>query len=105
MTPKRLSHFCERCGRELRLGATSYNLFMEIASGFDGYLPETTSEDNIDRVVEEATALDEETLEGQVHLEISLLICPLCRKDILSCVAGEDGALTGAKRKARSRLQ
>ncbi len=105
MTHNHLASVCDRCGRELRLGATKYQVYVEITSLWDGYLPDNLGADDAVELIEKAAELDVETLEKQVHMEISLTICPQCRKDILDHLGGEDGTLPGVKRKARARLQ
>jgi hypothetical protein len=94
---------CDRCGRELALGSTKYRVYMEITSDWDGYLPEAEGEEGADPAdwIEEAAKLDEATLEDQVHMELTLLVCPSCRRELLSDLdRGGDGLPTASKRRA-----
>ncbi|MDP8222400.1 MAG: hypothetical protein P9L99_03505 [Candidatus Lernaella stagnicola] len=105
MNPKQLATTCDRCGRELPLGATKYHAFVEITSVWDGFLPASARDESLAKLVEETAKMDEETLENQVHMEIDLTLCPQCRHKLLVVLGGEDGTLIGLKRKRKSRLQ
>lgn len=104
--PRRLpSRACERCGRELRLGSTKYQLFLELSSAWDGYLPDAAEHEDAARLIEQAVELDEETLENQVHLEIAMIVCPQCRREILENLEGEGGGPVNVRRKSGTPLQ
>jgi len=82
MKPLQLN-YCDLCQKELPLGSTKYNVHIEIASDWDGYLPESAGHASAEEVLEQAARLDAETLENQVHMELSLLLCPTCRERFL----------------------
>jgi hypothetical protein len=78
------SHHCDRCNIELSLGSTKYNVRIEITSDWDGYLPDVDLDDRArDRLLQQMAALDEKTLEDQVHMELTLTLCPACRTRFL----------------------
>ena len=74
--------FCDRCHQELPLGATKYNVRIEIDADWDGYLPDMEKEDEhlASHLLAEIAQLDEESLEDQVHMELTLTLCPTCRR-------------------------
>ena len=85
MKPVPVIKHCDRCQVELPLGSTKYNVSIDIASDWDGYLPEQPeqSEQTTFRLLEKAARLDEQTLENQVHMELELVLCPACRAQFL----------------------
>jgi hypothetical protein len=107
MKAKMLVQNCDRCGRELPLGATKYRAYVEITSEWDGFLPDVDGDEevNVADLIEKASRLDDAALEEQVHMEANLLLCPQCRKEILASLrGGGDGAQNVAKKSA-ARLQ
>jgi hypothetical protein len=105
MREKLYAKNCDRCECHLPLGATKYRLYLEVSSDWDGYLPETDDEVNASELLEKAAKLDQETLEQQVHLETSMLVCPQCRREILTNLAGKKGNPLPSKLKTSVRLQ
>ncbi|NLH48284.1 MAG: hypothetical protein GX444_06740 [Myxococcales bacterium] len=105
MKEKLYAKNCERCERELPLGSTKYRLYLEITSDWDGYLPDPDGQADAAELIEKAAKLDQETLEQQIHLETSMLICPQCRREILTNLAGKKGNPLPAKHKSSVRLQ
>jgi hypothetical protein len=97
---------CERCDRELPLGSAKYRVYLEITSDWDGYLPETeaTDDETLSDVMQKAAELDEAALEDQVHLEVTLLLCPQCRKDLLNHLDAGTARVT-SKQKPTTRVQ
>ncbi len=78
------SQYCDRCNVELPLGATKYNVRIEITSDWDGYLPDMDVDERTkDRLLEQLAGLDEKSIEDQVHMEVSLVLCPACRARFL----------------------
>ena len=77
--------YCDRCNIDLPPGSTKYTLRLEITSEWDGYLPDTDDrkENELSEILEKATKLDEKTLEDQVHMELTLTLCPSCREQFL----------------------
>lgn len=105
MREKLFAKNCDRCDCPLPLGATKYRLYLEITSDWDGYLPEADEAVNASEMLEKAAKLDSETLEQQVHLETSMLVCPQCRREILIHLAGKRGQPLPSKLKNTVRLQ
>ncbi len=91
--PKR----CDYCNKDLLLGAALYSVEIKVVSGFDGYLPESDEQDDeerqnaMDALAENLNAMSEEELEKDVYQEISLTLCPACRRKFLERLADFTG--------------
>jgi hypothetical protein len=103
----RLLQNCDRCGRELPLGSTKYRTYIEITSDWDGYLPDVDGDDevNVADLLDKTSRLDDAALEDQVHMETNMLLCPQCRKDILTCLRGAGEGPRNVAKKSTARLQ
>jgi len=76
---------CDGCDKELPLGVTKYRIQINIASDFDGVLPEYDEplDQKIEGALKEASMLTEEEAEAQVHQELILILCKSCRDRLL----------------------
>lgn len=77
-------HRCESCGVKIPAGDLFYNFNAKFISGYDNYIPEV--EEDAERLIMEACRAmmerSEQELMDEVYEEVSLLLCPGCRKNI-----------------------
>ncbi|HEX9917169.1 MAG TPA: hypothetical protein VGB16_05470 [candidate division Zixibacteria bacterium] len=76
---------CAKCGKRLKKGGLKYNIRVEVASDFDGYL-EDYSKKPLDYLENRLKILEEDLkdrkeleLEEDVYIERSFLVCGECR--------------------------
>jgi hypothetical protein len=77
---------CERCGKELPLGSSKYNVRVEVVSAFDGFLPDEDYESSpatLEEFLEEVEELSAEEAEADVHVEIDMTLCRSCKNRLL----------------------
>lgn len=72
---------CQSCNIRIPPGGHFYISRTEIASGFDGFLPDAGEDPNeaIRSAMEEIAEMSENELLHDVYQEISLILCPECR--------------------------
>lgn len=77
-------HACEICGAKIPSGDLYYNFTAKFISGFDNYIPEpeVDAEQLITQAIKAIAGRSEKELTDDVYEEISLLLCPSCRKKI-----------------------
>lgn len=88
---------CDGCNRDLPLGITKFNVRIEIASDFDGFLPENegSEEGGIEALFEQIEMFSEDDLESEVHLEMNMTLCSECRDRFIEEMEGySDGGLS-----------
>jgi len=80
-----LELFCQKCGRRFRPGELRYQVKMEIISAFDGYLPESDQDIDLElnRLIEALTYQDPEEAAKDVAQSIFLVICRSCRNRLV----------------------
>ena len=76
---------CAKCGKRLKKGGLKYNIKIQVASDFDGYL-EDYSKKPLDYLEKRLKMLEkdleyrtEKELEEDVYIEKSFLVCGKCR--------------------------
>ncbi len=72
---------CQGCGRELPRGGLKYIVELKSFADFDGYLEEYPGdiEDGIDELLDAMEDVDPNTLEEDVYMERTYVVCKLCR--------------------------
>lgn len=70
---------CFSCGRVLAPGALAYRVTARFVADYDGVITEDPELIDMYAVLEECLALDAETLENDVHQEITITLCKACK--------------------------
>ncbi|MCJ7507804.1 MAG: hypothetical protein MUO85_03615 [candidate division Zixibacteria bacterium] len=76
---------CAKCGKRLKKGGLKYNIRVEVASDFDGYLEDYSKkpldflENRLKILEEDLKNRSEKELEEDVYIERSFLVCEGCR--------------------------
>ena len=75
---------CQKCGQEIELGRTKYDVHVEVVSDFDGFLPDFEDEEaQTKSTLRDAEAQDARALEDEVHQEFTLTLCRACMHDVV----------------------
>ena len=75
---------CQKCGQEIELGRTKYDVHVEVVSDFDGYLPDFDDEESeMESAARDAQAQDARALEDEVHQEFTLTLCRACMHEVV----------------------
>ena len=70
---------CFSCGKALQPGALAYRVTVAIAADYDGVITEDPEQAGMYALLEACLALDAETLEKDVHQEITIMLCKACK--------------------------
>jgi hypothetical protein len=98
---KTLKLRCVHCGKRFKKGGVKYNILIEVASDFDGYVEDWSKkpldylEKQMAKLEKEFEQKDEKEIEEEVYLRRKSLFCPKCREKFLQMwgkfVLGESG--------------
>ncbi|MDQ7782848.1 MAG: hypothetical protein RDU20_08210 [Desulfomonilaceae bacterium] len=80
---------CHRCGRDLNAGALTYEVEVKVRSMFDGVIPESEShadETEIERLIRDMAACNEEELNRQVYEDDVFIMCPECKEAFMESI-------------------
>jgi hypothetical protein len=80
---------CHLCGKRFKKGGLKYRLKAELVSDFDGYLslPYDEKKDYSQEIRDTVEALkgkSEKELEEEVYQKLELLLCPDCKRKLIS---------------------
>ncbi|MBI5599173.1 MAG: hypothetical protein HY890_05480 [Deltaproteobacteria bacterium] len=72
---------CQGCGRELSRGGLKYIIEVKSFADFDGYIEEYPGdvEDGIHELLDAIENVDPKTLEEDVYMERTYILCKSCR--------------------------
>ncbi len=80
---------CDNCHTKIPEGGLFYRVRTEIVSGFDNCIADSPDPDgDIKRACDCLTDCSEKDMLAQVYEEISLLLCPACRKTLRTTLTG-----------------
>jgi hypothetical protein len=87
---------CHLCGKRFKKGGLKYRLRAELISDFDGYLslPYDEKKDyaqEIKDTVEASKGKSEKELEAEVYQKFEFLLCPDCKKRLVSFLKSRKG--------------
>ena len=77
---------CHRCGCLLDAGSLKYQIEVRVRSCFDGVIPESKEQDparELDRILADLSAYNEEEASRQVHEDDVFMVCPKCKEAFL----------------------
>lgn len=81
---------CHRCGKTFVQGDSRYEIKVVMKSGFDGYLPDYSSQDFVNGFDELVQKLEisSERAERDVYYELEIVLCYRCRRELEKILAG-----------------
>lgn len=88
---------CIRCGKRLKKGGLKYNIKLEVASDFDGYLEDFSNkplnylEKRLKSLEQDLEKRTEKELEEDVYIQKSFLVCEECRDLFVRILKGFEG--------------
>ena len=74
---------CHRCGRDLNEGILKYEVELKVRSMFDGVVADAevpVDESEIERLIRDISASNEEELNRQVYEDDVFIMCPECKE-------------------------
>ena len=80
---------CAHCGKRFKKGGLKYNILIEVASDFDGYIEDWSKkpwnhlEKQMAKISKELEHTKEKEIEEEVYLKRKVLVCPQCREEFL----------------------
>ena len=78
---------CDRCGKEIPPGGSSYIVKITAISNFDGIIEPQSNKDLrtlLEEIKEEIKGLPEELIEEEVYKEREFILCPRCKEIFLA---------------------